>query len=386
MKVFTFLSSTYMKHYFLTILILGVAWNTYSQDQQFSRRRVATEENSATTVSVRAQNMYGNTGINTDNVVWLREIYRELDLKQEKNGPLYFPVEPIDNRINLFTLIFNLLAEGKINAYEYLDGREVFTDQYRVDFKKILNTYGILYEEKFTRSSKNPVYSVHESDIPSNEVLGFYIKEMWYFDQSSSTFDSQITALCPRLFRVGDWGGEAVPHPLFWIAYEDLRPYLSQVQIMTSNYNNVLNSTYNDYFRQRLYKGDIYKTTNLANLALMHYCPTDSLMQLEQKRIENELIAFEKSLWEQDAVSIASLRMKKNLTKSEQDLLRKLEADEKKNEKGKATMTSDEESTIETSSTETNQKETKSVQSKKSSTSKAPKQQTAPKRSVRRQR
>ncbi|MCD7971736.1 MAG: gliding motility protein GldN [Candidatus Azobacteroides sp.] len=380
-----------MKHRLLTILILSIAFSSsFAQEREFSNRRSATQDNSPT-VSIRAQNMYGNTEINTDNVIWLREIYREIDLKQPANGPLYFPVEPVGDRVNLFTLIFNLLAEGKIPAYEYLDGREIFTDQYKVDFKDILNKFGIYYEETLSRSARNPVYSVHESDIPSNEALYYYIKEIWYFDQSSSTFDSQIVAFCPLLARTGDFGGEALKYPMFWVTYEDLRPYLSQVQIMTSNYNNVRNSTFNDYFRQHLYKGDIYKSTNLENLAIIQYADTDSLVKAEQTRIENELIAFEKNLWENPSEVIETLRNKKKLTKAESELLRKLEADEKLTAQEETAVASaveedgtEEEIQVKQATPAKSVKNTKSSSSAKSSSTKAPKQQKSPTRSVRR--
>lgn len=380
-----------MRRYFSIILFLSFTYNcVIAQEEQVSGRRAAAAatESSSTTVTVRAQNMYGNTEINTDNVVWLREIYRELDLTEAKNGPLYFPVEPIDNRINLFTLIFNLLAESKINAYEYLDGREVFSDKYKLDFKEVLNKYGVYYEEKFSRSSKNPVYSIHESDIPSNEVLAFYIKEMWYFDQVSSTFDTKIIAMCPLLSRTGDFG-DLLRIPMFWVTYDELRPYLSQVQIMTSNYNNVLNSTFNDYFRQRLYEGEIYKATNLANLAIMNYATTDSLQQLERKRIEDELAAFEKSLWERpedNEATIQSLRSKKKLSRQERDLLRKLEADEKEQTTTAAVSDDAEKKEPETevSSSSSSTKKNEKKQKTQKSSSKEPKQQKTPTRSVRR--
>lgn len=375
-----------MKHYFSVILILSIASvSTYAQ--QLSGRRAAAAAENSPTVSVRAQNMYGNTEVNTDNVIWMREIYRELNLKDEKNGPLYFPVEPIGDRINLFTLMFNVLSEGNVTAYEYLDGREVFSDQYKVKFKDILDKYGVYYEEKFSKSSKNPTYQVHESDVPSNEVLGFYIKEMWYFDQASSTFDSKITALCPLLYRTGDFGGEPVRYPMFWVTYESIRPYLSQVQVMTSNYNNVLSSTYDDYFRQKLYKGDIYKVTNLANLSLMQYCPTDSAMHKEQKRIEDEILAFEKKLWEQpDSIDVTALKSKKKLTKAEKDILRKLEADEKEEASTVAAGTAVDSESASSSTPTKSVKKSSSASSTQKSSTKTSKPKSTPTRSVRRQR
>jgi hypothetical protein len=68
-----------------------------------------------------------------ENVVWRRDIYREIDLNQDANAGLYYPVEPIDKQLNLFTYVFKLALNGYIPVYEYrLDGNEVFTDSAKV--------------------------------------------------------------------------------------------------------------------------------------------------------------------------------------------------------------------------------------------------------------
>ncbi len=62
---------------------------------------------------------------------WMRVIYRQLDLDRAANAPLYYPVDIIDGEENLFRIIMRLLMADQIKAYEYLDGREIFTDKYR---------------------------------------------------------------------------------------------------------------------------------------------------------------------------------------------------------------------------------------------------------------
>jgi septal ring factor EnvC (AmiA/AmiB activator) len=52
-----------------------------------------------------------------------------------------------------------------------------------------------------------------------------------------------------------------------------------------------------DYFTRNMYKGKIYKTSNMLGKTLAQYCPTDSAMSKEQKRIEGELKEFEKNIW-----------------------------------------------------------------------------------------
>ena len=48
-----------------------------------------------------------------EDVVWKRDVYRQLDLTLDKNAPLYYPVEPMSGKVNLFTYLFDLLLTGK---------------------------------------------------------------------------------------------------------------------------------------------------------------------------------------------------------------------------------------------------------------------------------
>ena len=51
-------------------------------------------------------------------VMYFRRIWQEMDLKQKINHPYYFPVEPIQDRKNLFDVIRDgLLVEGSLVAY-----------------------------------------------------------------------------------------------------------------------------------------------------------------------------------------------------------------------------------------------------------------------------
>ena len=76
-----------------------------------------------------------------ENVVWRRDIYREIDLNDDANAGLYYPVEPIDKQLNLFTYVFKLALNGYIPVYEYrLDGNEVFTDSAKVQMKTCWTT------------------------------------------------------------------------------------------------------------------------------------------------------------------------------------------------------------------------------------------------------
>ena len=231
-----------------------------------------------------------------EDVVWRRDIYRELKLTEDANAGLYYPVEPVGSQMNLFTYIFKLMMNGPnrggIAAYNYrMDGNEMFTDSARVKPLQFLDNYHIFYERT------DHGIRLDNSDIPSGEVKGYYLKESAYYDQGTSTFHCKVVALCPIMYREDDFGDGEVKYPLFWVRYDDLAPFLSKQIIMTSNLNNAATMSVDDYFTMNLYQGKIYKTTNMLGKTLAQYCPTDSAMAAEQKKIERELTDFEKTIY-----------------------------------------------------------------------------------------
>lgn len=259
--------------------------NTTATTQQQNRQGQLTQ---------RARLMFPTALDMPEDVVWRRDIYREIDLTQDANGGLYYPVEPVGHEMNLFTYMFKLVQNGYIPAYEYrLDGNEVFNDSAKVSFKTLLSDHSIFYEE-----GDGGKLRVDNSDIPSSEVRLYYLKECAYYDQGNSTFHRKVLALCPVMVREdSDFGGEAAKYPLFWVKYSDLEPFLSRQTIMTSSLNNAATMSMSDYFTLTKYSGKIYKTNNMLGRTLAQYCPTDSAMAKEQERIEQELTAFENGLF-----------------------------------------------------------------------------------------
>ena len=293
----------------LFFVLLGVALYVQAEAQPARRRVKPNDADKAEKTVDRASLQFPVAVEVPEDVVWRRDVYRQLDLTLDKNAPLYYPVEPSAGQINLFTYLFDLLLTGKITAYQYkLDGNESFTSRDKVDVKELLERYHIYYEEQNGRPR------VNASDIPSAEVSRYYIKESSYFDQRTSTFRTKVTALCPVLMRGDDFGGEATPYPLFWLKYDDISTYLARHAMMASNYNNVTNMTAADYFSMNLYDGKIYKTNNMQGKVLANYCKTDSAMANEQKRIEKQLSDFEKHVWgHDDSVAVDSTAAKETV-------------------------------------------------------------------------
>ena len=254
------------------------------------------QKTNADNVTLRSQISFPTASGMSEDVVWRRDVYRELNLNDDANAGLYYPVEPSGSQVNLFTYIFKLMmvgpSHGGINVYQYrLDGNERFTDDALLKPLTFLDDHHIFYE----RTDRG--VHIDDSDIPSSEVKGYYIKECSYYDQISATFHTKIIALCPIMERADDFGDGTTKYPLFWVKYDDLAPLLAKRNIMVSNLNNAAVMSLDDYFTLNKYKGKIYKTANMQGKNLAQYCKNDTALNKEQLRIENEISSFEKNIW-----------------------------------------------------------------------------------------
>ena len=351
-----------IKRYALAIgLVAAIALPGVSQDQSSSsavmRKRDRNEKNEGQKpgVTQRMETFYQESETPESDLQWMRVIYRQLDLQKEANAPLYFPEEPTEGEESLFRIILRLLANNQVGAYEYLDGREVFTEQYRIKVKDMLDRFHILYTDAKGSTEKNPKFTIEESDVPANEVLSYYILERWEFDSRHNRTVTKVQAICPVLHRAGDFGGEPIKYPMFWIKLEALRPYLSQQPIFISDDNNLAKYTYDDYFQLNMYDGEIYKTRNLANKSMMQMYPDPDDMKRAQDSIQNRLENFDKKLWVPSREEVIAEREKK-------------EAEEQQKEESIVITSRDEEPAVDDKATEVGAQDEQNADEKKAKT------------------
>lgn len=303
-----------MKKFLLTAIALFIGVCAFAQDASSSSsvvRRKASDRNARQDtpgVTQRMQNRLEGASANDSELQWMRVMYRSLDLTKDANGALYYPDEPVEGQDNLFRIIMKRMADGSLQGYEYLDGREVFNDDFKVKMRDVLDRFYILYSEAKGSTEKNPKYTIEESDIPASEVLSYYIIEKWEFDRRSNRMRTRVEAICPVLHRAGDFGAEAIRYPMFWVRYDDLRPYITTQNIFTDDDNNLATCTYDDYFQLGLYDGEIYKTRNLKNKSLMQMYPDPDELAHARDSIQQRLDNYEKKLWVPSLEELAARR------------------------------------------------------------------------------
>ncbi len=304
--------------------------------------RAAEKTQNGAQVTDRMQKFFSDTdeSISDADRQWMRVIYRAIDLDKDKNAPLYFPEEPIDGQDNLFRIIMRLLADNTIPAYEYLDGREIFTEQYRIKTRDVLDRFYIPYSAAKGSTEKNPKFTIDPSDVPTNEVLSYYVVERWEFDTRSNRLSPVVEAICPVLHRTGDFGGDALKYPMFWVKFTDLRPYLAAQQIFVDDDNNLPSCTYDDFFTLTMYDGDIYKTRNLKNKSMVQLYPDPDNLKKAQDSIEQRLTDFEKKLWVPTREEIIAAREAREAIAAGADSTANIEKATEKTSKTRATKRS----------------------------------------------
>ena len=289
-----------MKRILLLTMITLMAATAFSQprqrrNQQQPARQAQTQQQQNAQQGGMTQRMriqYPTALDMPENVVWRRDIYREIDLTEKENAGLYDPVEPQGRRMNLFTYVFKLALNNYIPVYEYnLDGNEVLEESAKVDMKSILDNYSIYYTEEGGK------VKVDNSDIPSAQVKMYYLKECAYYNQANATFHIKPIAFCPVMVSDDDFG-DNTKYPLFWVKYSDVEPYLSRQSIKISDINDAAQMNLDDYFTMNKYKGKIYKTANRLGKTLAQIAGEDSTKySAEQRRIEAELEAFRQNIF-----------------------------------------------------------------------------------------
>lgn len=267
-------------------------------------------------ISGRMQSFFETKAPHEADLSYMRQIYRDLDLTKAPNTPLYFPEDVIDGQENLFRIILKLVIDGKIPAYEFLDGREIFSDQYKVNIADMLERFGIYAQEAKGSTEKNPKFVIEEADVPTGQVLNYYIIEKWEFDRRSNRMKTRVEAICPVLSRSSDFGSD-VRYPMFWVKFDAIRPYIAQQYVFLDDDNNLSRYSLDDYFNLGMYDGEIYKTRNLRNLSMAQMFPDEDDRKRAQDSIDNRLRSYGKNLWVPDRETYLAMKEKEEAAAEE---------------------------------------------------------------------
>ena len=307
----------------ISFVFISVSIHCYAQVENAGvvRKKTGEENHTKNTnqnTYPRINSGYENSTTHEADLDYMKQVYRRLDLQKTPNAALYFPEDVIDHQENLFRIILNNVLNGNIPAYEYLDGKEIFSDQYLVYVPDLLDRFNIYATEAKGSTERKPVYNIDEADVPSSQVLNYYIIEKWEFDRRSSSMKTKVEAICPVLNRFDDYGNES-RFPMFWIKYDNLRPYLLHQFVYIDDNDNIPRYSLDDFFSLNLYDGEIYKIKNLRNLSLAQMFPDEDDLKRAQDSIDNYLHNYGKYLAVPSREEYLKMKETENIAKKDKE-------------------------------------------------------------------
>lgn len=235
-------------------------------------------------------------------VMWAKDIYRVIDLKQKQNLPMYYPLNPINDRYNLVQLILWGIDNEGIRAFSSMDSRNEFTIP--LDRTKVDETLGAGTEiiKKTDINTGMVTDTTIQNERKTDEVKQIMVKEKWFFDKNHSVMNVRIVGLCPiRIYNKLD--DQGMPTDLilkqktFWVYFPELRPLFARHELFNEN-NDAQRISYDDFFIQRRFNSYIFAESNVyQNRVITDYSMgMDAL--LESERVKEYLFEMEHDLWE----------------------------------------------------------------------------------------
>ena len=230
-------------------------------------------------------------------VMYFRRVWQEMDLKQKINHPYYYPVDPIEDRSNLFDVIRDgLLIEGSLVAYSTgpVGDEDEFTIPLSPDsIRKILNPIERI--DEWDEFGEKIGFKEIITPIESDKITRYRLKEDWIWDRQRSERYIRIIGIAPMIEdydRDGDSMGYA---PLFWLYYPECRYVFANADVFNL-FNDAQRRTYEDLFQKRYFSSYIVKHSNVYDRSIGEFARgMDALA--ESERIKEELFNLEHDLW-----------------------------------------------------------------------------------------
>jgi len=230
-------------------------------------------------------------------VMWAKDIWRVIDLRQRMNIPLRYPMEGSmsgGDRYSLLGLLLEGIKTEEITPYEYIPNIG-----WKDPFSKI-TTLSAIYQATDADSIPDENGNI-EVRVPMNQIWQFQIQEQWFFDKKHSVMNVRIIAIAPVFFNLYDEFGNLLPQPTrsipFIVNFPQCRRLFATHAIYNEN-NDAQSISFDDLFFQRRFASTIIAESNVyGNRALASY-KTGTDILLEAEKIKNDLFIMEHDLWE----------------------------------------------------------------------------------------
>lgn len=260
--------------------VLGTSAQTLAQDVLDGvYEKVATEE----------KEIIPYDHIREADVFWSKRIWRVIDVEEKMNHSFKYPQAP------LIEVIHEAAKTGEMTVY---DNRVENGDQF-IEPMPIEDVKGIGYslDTSFQISAftQNDTQVVIENELTWDKIKKYQLKEDWFFDEETSTFQVRIIGIAPVRESFDEMGNYRGDELMYWVYYPHVRDLLVKHEVFNGG-NDAVRMSWDDLFEMRMFSSYIIKESNVHDRKIQEYATgVDAL--LESDRIKNEMFMMEHDLW-----------------------------------------------------------------------------------------
>lgn len=219
-------------------------------------------------------------------IFWEKRIWRVIDVREKMNLPFAYPERPF------FSIIMDAAVNEEITVYSTEDDKftapltpdEVASMGATID--TVITFDPETYEEQI---------QIVRNDLNPEDVKRFRLKEIWFFDEETSTMQVRILGIAPLIDVKDENGNFRYEKPMFWVYYPAAREVFSRERVFNPG-NDASPNTWEDLMEMRYFASYIYKESNVLDRRLQDYLSGVDLL-LEADKIKQEIFNFEHDLW-----------------------------------------------------------------------------------------
>ncbi len=240
--------------------------------------------------NVGSRNVINYTSLRESDVAWEKRVWRDIDMREKQNQPLYFPIEYNACRTSLFQTITRQILNGNIIAFK--------DDEFLIPYDPSEFRKRIIKTDTVERIVYDPEGNEHVEMVPVSDstsiyerILKFRLKEDWFFDRQKSSLEVRIIGLAAFEYNEErDYYKE-----VYWVYFPACRPYFAKNDVYNFK-NDAERRSLDDIFWKRQFSSVIVKESNVYDRFIDQYEKgIDALV--ESDKIKTNIFAWEHDLW-----------------------------------------------------------------------------------------